>query len=246
MAPELTKEILGLALFIVAGGILPAAFWLWFWLKEDSDRPEPKGVILRAFVLGGLAVLPAYLLERLVVGEQFNLSGQLVSVVITWSLIEEGVKFGAAYLGALRSSWFDEPVDAMVYLITAALGFAAVENILFMWNAVVAEGGDSLEFILTGNFRFIGATVIHIVASAVLGAAIGLAFYARPWRRLAAWLLGLAGAVALHALFNYSIITQGEGQIMTTFVILWFLALLVILLFEKVKETIIRIKLRQF
>jgi RsiW-degrading membrane proteinase PrsW (M82 family) len=237
---------MALIIFTIVSGILPALLWLWFWLKEDQKRPEPTGVIIRVFIFGSLIVIPAYFLEKLVAGQGFSLSGKIIfPTVLAWSIIEEGLKYLAVYWGAFKSRFFDEPVDAMIYMITGALGFAAVENTLFMVNTLNQEGAASLAFLLTGNFRFIGATVVHIVASAIVGCFVGLAFYGSRTQRLIATSVGLIIAVSLHALFNYTIISQGGDQIMTAFVILWLLAILIILLFEKVKKTIIQIKVRE-
>lgn len=232
-------------IFTITSGVLPAIFWLWFWLREDKKRPEPAANIIRVFLLGGFIVFPAYWLEKWAAGSGFDLSGAIFPTIFDWAAIEETLKYGAVYLGAFRSRFFDEPVDAMVYMITGALGFAAVENTFFMLNALSQEGGAALTFLLTGNFRFIGATVVHIVSSAIVGAFIGLYFYSGLAKRVIAAVSGLVVAVSLHALFNYSIIAHGETKIMTTFIVLWLLALLVIFLFEKVKATIIQIKTRK-
>lgn len=232
-------------IFTIVSGILPALFWLWFWLREDKNRPEPKLVILRVFILGSLIVIPAYFLEKLVSGQNFNLDSRFVFwVLLSWAAIEEILKYLAVYLGAFKSRWFDEPIDAMIYMITGALGFAAVENTLFMLST--ATGQDhSLALLLTGNFRFIGATVVHIVASAIVGCLIGLAFYGNRIHRVIAAVSGLALAIALHTLFNYTIISAGDNRVMTAFIVLWLLAILVIYLFEKVKQNIIRTKIRK-
>jgi RsiW-degrading membrane proteinase PrsW (M82 family) len=246
MAPQSVGTGITLLIFTIASGILPALFWLWFWLKEDQKHPEPKWVVIRVFILGSLIVIPAYFLEKLVAGQGFRLNGKIVfSTVVLWSVIEEGLKYIAVYLGAFKSRFFDEPIDAMIYMITGAIGFAAVENTLFMINALNQDGASDLSFLLTGNFRFIGATIVHIVASAIVGCFVGLAFYDRRAKRILATAIGLIVAISLHALFNYTIISQGEDQIMTAFVVLWLLAILVIFLFERVKNTIIKIKIRQ-
>lgn len=230
-------------IFTAVSGILPALFWLWFWLKEDRKKPEPTWMIVHVFLLGSLMVLPAYFIEKALIGSQPVVATSLtVTVIISWAAIEEILKYLAAYLGAFRRRCFDEPVDAMVYLITAALGFAAIENTLFIFNILKQSGTSDLVFLITGNFRFIGATVIHVVTSALLGSLVGITFYQTRTKKILASGLGLVVAIALHALFNYSIIYQGENRVMITFIGLWLAAILIIFLFERVKATIIRIK----
>jgi RsiW-degrading membrane proteinase PrsW (M82 family) len=48
----------------ILGGIGPAMLWLWFWLKEDRLHPEPKALLTRVFLFGGLAVFPTYFIQQ--------------------------------------------------------------------------------------------------------------------------------------------------------------------------------------
>ena len=146
---------------ITLGGILPVVIWLWFWLREDTVRPEPKGLILATFLGGGAATFPAFVLEK-IASSGFHIA-EGVLLFTLWAFIEELMKFLAARLTGEGTESFDEPVDSMVYLITAALGFAAVENILFL--IYHQETGTAItDFILGGNLRFLGANILHVVA----------------------------------------------------------------------------------
>ena len=78
-------------------------------------------------------------------------------LLLVWAAIEELVKFSAISLVALRSVYFDEPVDALIYMITVALGFAAIENSLFLLAPLL--DGDLTGSLLTGNLRYMGATL---------------------------------------------------------------------------------------
>src|SRR3989344_2152376 len=73
------------------------------------------------------------------------------------------VKFAAASLAALRLRIFDEPLDAVIYLVTAALGFSAFENVLFLLAPL--QTGDVFASIITGDLRFIGASLLHTLSS---------------------------------------------------------------------------------
>lgn len=226
-------------IFALLAGILPALFWLWFWLHEDSAKPEPKPLIGEIFVVGCLAVIPAYFLEKWLSANAL-LSGpeKLFWLLFVWAVIEEVLKYLAVYASALRTRFYDEPVDAMIYLITAALGFAAVENTLFILSALNGAHGAGLEYILTGNLRFLGATLVHVVGSALVGSAIGLSFYASWVKKRLALITGLTAAVLLHAGFNYLIIKSDDGQILKIFALLWIAGVAIIFLFERVKRSI--------
>ncbi len=250
---EINPEII---LYALTGGFIPIIIWLVFWLKEDRDHPEPLRRVVLVFIAGALMVVLAYILERLwcdnpwlreacvnisKVGDNplIGINGREKVVLILWSATEEILKLFAAYLIVFNHPDFDEPVDAVIYLITAALGFAALENAFFLFNILYQPGaGDHIVFLLTGNLRFLGANILHLVSSAIVGAMIGLSFCLSLSRRLIYAVIGLVTAILLHALFNLLIITSDGDQIFKIFALLWLFAILIILLFERVKEVV--------
>lgn len=240
--------------FVIAailGGLIPAVIWLLFWLNEDQKRPEPRGNILRAFWAGGLAVLIAFFLERPfleiigpLTGTQIEWDGTIstlwlilssAKLILVWSLIEEVVKYLAAQTSVLGDGEFDEPVDAMIYLITVALGFAAVENSLFLFDLLL-KGESNIYFLLTGQLRFLGATIVHTVSSGLVGASIALAFCAPFWKKILAISGGLATATLLHAAFNFFIINNNGAATAHVLLFLWLATIFIIFLFERVKS----------
>jgi RsiW-degrading membrane proteinase PrsW (M82 family) len=211
------------------GGLLPALLWLFFWLLEDRCEPEPKRYIFFSFIAGMLVVALVLPLERLAAG---YFTGAMLLFV--WAALEEVLKFAAAYFVALRARVFDEPLDAVIYLVTAALGFAALENTLFLWAPL--QEGDVLRTIITGDLRFIGATLLHTLSSATIGLALALSFYQpREMRRLAAT-GGVILAIALHTLFNFFILGGSGGMTFWIFLCIWFGILAVLLFVERVKR----------
>lgn len=227
-------------LIAAIGGLGPALFWLWFWLREDSAHPEPRAFIIRAFALGGLAVIPTYFIERWLHGFSFFQTGiisctpgyKLFIATAVWVVVEETLKYLAVHLAALRNAVCDEPIDTMIYLISGALGFAAVENALFISTSF---GGGGLVFLLTGSYRFIGATLVHVVASGLLGGFVALGFY-RPRRRFFYLGLGLTLASVLHTLFNYLILVKCEKGIFSACLLIWLATIFIIFFFERVKK----------
>lgn len=213
----------------ILGGVLPALFWLWFWLREDSQRPEPTGLIIRTFV-AGMAVVPLVLpLQKLALG---LFSG--ASLILAWVIIEETLKYALALMVILWHKAVDEPIDYIVYMITLALGFAALENALFIWNPLVA--GDLSGSIITGNFRFLGATLIHVLASGAIGVFLAFAFYRGDTIKIIAGTFGLLVAVVLHALFNLFIMDANGETILSIFLVVWLLVIGLFMIFEKVKR----------
>ena len=159
---------------------------------------------------------------------------------MSWAVIEEIAKFLAAYLVALHTRAFDEPLDAVVYMVTAALGFSAAENILFLLGPL--QQGDIAQTILTGDLRFIGATLLHTLSSATVGIALAVSFY-RPAsvRRMYA-LLGVVLAIALHTAFNFFILGSGSSATFWIFFCIWFGIVGILLALERIKHpAIIRV-----
>ena len=212
----------------LAVGILPALFWLWFWLREDKKRPEPHGLITITFLGGFIAVLLALSAEKII---EDNILVSSSIIIILWSATEEIIKYLASYITALRRREMDEPVDAMIYLMTTALGFAAFENVLFL----VSEN-NVLQNIISGNMRFIGATVLHTLTSGIVGLFIGLSFYKNPLKKKLYLFIGLILSIGLHSVFNLLIINSNDESIFSIFGLVWFAIIILILLFEKVKR----------
>ena len=209
---------------------MPSLLWLAFWFFEDRCEPEPKKYIFFTFVVGGLAVGPVLVLEQYAAG---IFVGPVLLLV--WAFTEEMFKFGAAYVTSLRSYVFDEPLDAVIYMVTAALGFAAIENSLFLFGSL-QQG--ALHGVITGDLRFIGATLLHTLSSSIIGVALALSYYkSAAMRRLYA-LCGVVLATALHTLFNFFILGQGGGATFFIFMFIWFGIIAVLLLVEKVKHPV--------
>lgn len=234
------NDTLNFIILAVAGSFIPAGVWLWFWLKEDAKHPEPQSLIVAVFFLGSLIIVPVYFLEQAVsqiTGLSF--AEDWLTLILIWAAIEELSKYVIFRTAISHRRQFDEPLDAMVYLITIALGFAAAENGLFMLSTFLGPGGDAAAFWFTGNLRFLGATLIHVVASAVVGYAVAVGFYSPAGDRRLGVLTGLITASLLHSLFNYFIIVTDEQSLIKVFILVWSGAILTLLFFERAK-TIIR------
>lgn len=215
-------------LLAIIAGALPSLVWLWFWLREDA-HPEPKGLIVATFLGGIIAVIVALFAEKYVASLGLNDSWRYS----LWAIIEEVAKLIAVAAIVLFSRENDEPIDAMIYCIVGALGFAAVENILFLLTPFMYDG--LVRGLATGNMRFIGATLVHIVSSATVGFALGLTFYRSRLVKTIALIFGLSLASALHAGFNLSIINGNTADTLKAFLWVWVAVVILIMLFEEIK-----------
>lgn len=164
-------------------------FWLVLFWIEDRKGGEPTAMIAEVFVAGAISGLLAAALETFAIDRfatnhwlGLNTSGEF----LVFALIEEVVIFIAVYLMLSKKRLLDDRVSSMVYMITAALGFATLENVFYLLSASPATA------LQTALIRAVGATLLHAVASGFIG------FY---WaeRKL---VKGVVIAILIHFAFN--------------------------------------------
>lgn len=226
--------VLEIFLYALMGGLLPALLWLWFWLHEGHKHKEPHHVILLTFVFGMLGVFAVYPLQSLALKLVPGAIATSPLIILIWAFIEEGIKLLAAYIFAFRTpDVYDEPIDAFVYLVTAALGFAAMENTLFLLTPLLQ--GDTLGTVMTGNLRFMGANLLHVVSSGLLALFVGYSYYMKGWKKREYIILGLITASLLHTFFNFFIISSEQQSLFLVFSFVWMTTILLILALERIK-----------
>lgn len=219
-------------------GTLPSLIWLLFYLRKDV-HPESNSEVIKIFFYGMLSAIPAVFLEKGILGEfaKLNISHFFIIILnnlIAVALIEEGLKYLVVRQKVLNSSEFDEPIDILLYMIIAALGFAASENILIL----ISLGPTFLfgETLSISIFRFLGATFLHALCSGTLGLFLALSFFETK-NRTKLFVLGMGIAVFLHGLYNFSIMEiEGILKIVIPIIILISLAAFLSLGFRKLKK----------
>lgn len=164
-------------------------------------------------------------------GEVFE---NLTLVTIFAPIIEETLKYLFAYILVLRSKYDDEPIDPVIYMITVALGFAALENLFFLINPFLKEG--IANGIMNGNMRFVGATLLHTMSSATIGMFIGFNFFDSKIKKFLWTVAGLVSAILIHALFNFFMVGNSNNASFIGLQYLWVVVIIVLLLFEKIKR----------
>ncbi|MBI4159889.1 PrsW family intramembrane metalloprotease, partial [Candidatus Wolfebacteria bacterium] len=163
---------------------------------------------------------------------------------------EEIAKFIPTYALIRKNISFDEPIDAMIYMITAGLGFALVENVSILITLPSGLIGDALGVI---TIRFVGATLLHALSSAIVGYYWAHAMANWKQKTMVAnpthddfihgrqlvhtWTFfgGLLFASLLHGIFNYLILSYRELLIYPT-VFLIIVAFFVFWDFERLKS----------
>jgi RsiW-degrading membrane proteinase PrsW (M82 family) len=206
---EKMNEILNYPLYFFFA-TLPSLLWLNFYLKEDQ-RPEPKSMVLKVFLFGMIFAFLALFLEKFLIEgiEIINFPQEiadLIKIFLVVAFVEEFLKFLVVRDVVFESKELDEPIDCMIYMIISGLGFAATENLLLLFPFKSKFLGEIFQI---SFLRFVSATFLHALSSAIVGFFIGLSFF-RKEERLKLISFGLFFATLLHGLYNFSIIEFGE------------------------------------
>ncbi|MCB9591738.1 MAG: PrsW family intramembrane metalloprotease [Sandaracinaceae bacterium] len=188
----------------------------------DRYDPEPWYALLMALAWGavaacGIAALINSVVEAAIGGDV----GAFVGMVISAPVVEEAAK-GILVLGYfyfLRRE-FDGVVDGIIYATFVAIGFAAVENVIYYARAGLdpEQGALQVTFLLRGVLT----PWAHPLFTSMTGIGVGVAREtSKTWVRFAAPLAGYAGAVTLHAIWNGATTLPGGGMIVCLMLPLW-------------------------
>jgi protease PrsW len=213
-------------------GLLPGFAWLAFYLGEETHA-EPKRLIAFTFIAG-----MAFGFFTVGIETFFNRWASSVGIqelsflsLLGLAAIEETMKFAAANFAARKSPAFNEPTDAMIYMIVAALGFAALENIGAVAN-LSAQGMPLLAAAAeTISLRFVGATLLHTLTSGIVGYEWALGMV--KGRTAEFTVGGIVIAAILHAAFNSLILNVGDIAYSVVFLLI--VGFFVLNDFEKLK-----------
>ena len=151
-----------------------------------------------------------------------------------WASSEEIIKYLAVAIVLYKTNHAEEPIDWPIYMITAALGFAALENALFLIKPLSL--GATMVSLLTGQLRFLGSTLLHAVSSGIVGIAMGISLHMNGFKKKWHLLIGLISAVALHSIFNFFIMKNNGSDFLKVFAFLWVVTIIIMLLFEKIRR----------
>lgn len=203
---------------------LPVVLWAYWWL--DRVEPEPRRYKFAAFLWGAVvAVAIAVALEAAAV---FWLDvNETLLIALVAPVVEELAKGLFLFLTLLRArKVLDGVLDGLVLAGLVAIGFAAVENVGYYAAAyfgfdeefpISGAGGATATFVVRGLF----SPFAHPLFTSMIGIALGLAVHQRS--RSARWAIcagGILGSVALHALWNGSLVLAGGAGFIVVYIIL--------------------------
>lgn len=177
-------------------------------------------MVISVFIWGMLIAFPAILIENTAIEALRAISlPRLPYIFILYfagvAATEEILKYLVVYFRVIkRTNQLDEPTDAMIYMIIAALGFAAIENIFLLAPLFDKNFLDTLGIAFS---RFVGATLLHALASAIIGYYLAISLF-RSSKKFSALIPGFTLAILLHGFYNILIIYM-EDQFYFIFVV---------------------------
>jgi RsiW-degrading membrane proteinase PrsW (M82 family) len=184
--------------------IAPVAAIIWYITFLDTLNKEPFKMLLRTLVYGMLSVIPALILEiygAKLLGEVNTLPKAAIQAFIVVGLAEELAKYFFLRRYIFHREEFDEPYDGIVYAIMISMGFAGIENILY-----VMSGGVDVAI-----GRMFTAVPAHASFAVLMGYWVGRAKMEN--KPVLNW-LGLFSAAFFHGLYDFFLLTElFDGQI---------------------------------
>ena len=152
--------------FLLVAAVLPGLGLCSYIYKKDPHK-EPKGMLAKIFIAGFLSCIPIIIFE-IILGiffptedESIGFVRMFINVFISVALVEEGFKWLVTKLFGYRSKDFDEIYDVIVYAVFASLGFACIENILYVFSegigvailrALISVPGHACDGVIMGYF----------------------------------------------------------------------------------------------
>ena len=182
--------------FLLPLAVIPPILFMLYIYWMDRHKPESMKHVLIALLLGALSTVPAVIVQlALDFIPLFSLPGTAGSFFESFFLVapsEEFFKFIVIYLFVKRKAFFDEVNDGIVYYGTGAIGFALLENILYVFGNGVG----------TGLLRAFTSIPLHTFCGVIVGYHAGLARFGGVRHPVMTVLRGIIIAIVTHALYN--------------------------------------------
>ncbi len=193
--------------YVALSGMFPALIAMWLVDRLDAKRPEPMALRVRVAVFGALSVIPAVIVELMLtstvgaeLGPEFTYQGASFHAFAVAGAVEEACKIMMVYWMVWRRPEFDERMDGIVYAARAGLGFALVENVMYLFSADTI--GSQVQLWI---MRAVLAVPGHAMWTGMIGAlAARKRFDGRGLGLVGGYLL----AVAFHGAYDCTVFLQ--------------------------------------
>jgi protease PrsW len=179
-------------LVILSAGFAPGlALLSYFYLRDDFES-EPVSFIIKTFVYGAILTFPIMFLQY-VLGAEGIITSPWTNAYVSAGLLEEFFKWFILFFVVFQHIEFNDPYDGIIYGASVSLGFATVENILFL----VAHG---VEFAIGRALLPVSA---HALFGVVMGYYLGKAKFAGQHMKLKRIYMSLLIPFVLHGTYDF-------------------------------------------
>lgn len=188
-------------MLLIISAVAPSIALLYYFYVKDKYEKEPGQMLIKAFALGSLAVIPVVFFElRLNIfdmAEMDYLKAGYTAFIVA-GLVEEGFKFFIFWFFLWKNKNFNETYDGIVYSVFISLGFATTENI----------GYVLLTGFHTAFIRSITAVPAHALFGVTMGYYFGKARFADEKRKTRYLILGFIVPIVLHGIYDFILFSQ--------------------------------------
>lgn len=193
-----------MSLLLLALSILPVIVLMVFIYRQDKYQKEPIKSLAKAFI-GGILAIPLDFIIIAIINRIWESNTVFYSAFWEAGFPEELSKLLVFMVFIWRDKNFDEYMDGIVYATFIGLGFACVENIMYVFSSATESFGSAIH---TSVSRAILSVPGHFLFGVVMGYFISLAKFkeGKSWPYL---LMGLAAAAAAHGLFDWMLMITG-------------------------------------
>lgn len=200
-------------------GLTPAIVLIIHIYMRDKYQREPISWVLRAVWYGVLCSFPAAVIESaLPAAQEGTLHGALYFGYIQAALPEEGMKLFFLWLLLRKNPYFDERMDGIVYAVCVGMGFAGLENVLYMFMNL-----DDLKTVALS--RAVLSVPGHFFFAVFMGYNLSLALWGKEEERPKHWLYTLLIPVLLHGTYDAALFAMSIGDWVAIVALLVFLRL---------------------
>ena len=210
-------------LYILVTALLPVVILLWLIYRRDKYCPEPSSQLFKAFWYGLLSVFLSLTISLpldffgVYSSEFSSLSGAFRYAFFGAAIPEEIAKFVMLWLLVRHSKYFDEAIDGIVYAVFISLGFAAFENVLYLFN-------NMDQWVAVGIVRALFSVPAHYAFGVLMGYYYSqYRFSVRPSSKVA--LCVLLVPIVFHGLFDFILMSFSS---LPPFVLLFSLILFIV------------------
>ncbi len=193
----------------VALSVLPGILIAYLVYRRDRHEREPHALLAACFIAGMVSIVPPVAIqlgiERLGFQKSLNVFTIFVHAFFVVALSEELSKYMVLRYLAWNKRDFNEPFDGITYSVMIAMGFATLENLLYVFDNRI---GDPVNIALRRMFTAVPA---HAANAVFMGYFMGLAKFARD--RTALMFTALMSAVVAHGLYDFFIFLDRPGLI---------------------------------